>query len=140
MRLKDYAWPVIGAIAVVVSAWLLYYELRSLSLDDVVDSLRAIPLHRWLLAAAATAAAYAALAGYDRIALMHLRKSVPFGVVVGIALIVVFLSQVVNNIPELLFAIFGLYAASGYVLWAVDKVRKRRVPKPPPPAMPPDGL
>jgi CDP-diacylglycerol--serine O-phosphatidyltransferase len=71
---------------------------------------------------------------------INLRKSVPFGVVVGIALIVVFLSQVVNNIPELLFSIFGLYAASGYVLWVIDKIRKRRVPKPPPPTMPPDGL
>ena len=71
---------------------------------------------------------------------INLRKSVPFGVVVMIALMVVVLSQVVNNIPELLFSIFGLYAASGYVLWAVERIRKRRVPKPPPAAIPPDGL
>ena len=71
---------------------------------------------------------------------INLRKSVPFGAVVMIALVVVVLSQVVNNIPELLFCIFGLYAASGYVQWAVEKIRKRRVPKPPPAAIPPDGL
>ena len=76
MKLRDYAWPVIGLGAVIVSGWLLYQELHSLSLDDIVGSLRAIPLQRWLLAAGATVLAYAALAGYDRIALLHLRKPV----------------------------------------------------------------
>lgn len=78
MKTSDYAWPVIGAAAVAVSAWLLYHELRSLSLDDILDSLKAIPAHRWLLAAGATVAAYAALAGYDRLALQHLRRRVPW--------------------------------------------------------------
>lgn len=77
-RYKNYIWPLVGLVAVVFSAWLLYHELRHLSLDDVADSLEAIPLHRWLLAAAATILAYAALAGYDRIALMHLRKKLPW--------------------------------------------------------------
>jgi hypothetical protein len=52
----------------------------------------------------------------------------------------VVLSQVVNNIPELLFSVLALYAASGYVMWAVERFRRKRVPKPPPAAMPPDGL
>src|SRR5690606_25522705 len=42
----------------------------------IMDSLEAIPPHRWLLAAAATVVAYAALAGYDRVALLHLRRNV----------------------------------------------------------------
>ena len=71
---------------------------------------------------------------------INLRKSVPFGTVVLIAMVVVVLSQVVNNIPELLFSIFALYAASGYVIWLAERIRKRKVPKPPPPPMPPDGL
>jgi CDP-diacylglycerol--serine O-phosphatidyltransferase len=71
---------------------------------------------------------------------INLRKAVPFSAVVLIVLIVVVLSQVVNNIPELLFSVLALYAASGYVLWAVERVRRKRVPKPPPAAMPPDGL
>ncbi|GGE31205.1 membrane protein [Agaricicola taiwanensis] len=79
MKLKDYIWPIIGIGAVVVSIWLLYHELRSISLDDVIDSLKAIPLHGWFLCAASAVAAYAALAGYDRIALNHLRKSIPLG-------------------------------------------------------------
>lgn len=76
MKLKDYIWPVIGLAAVAVSAWLLYRELRSISLEDVIHSLYAIPTHRWILAALASLLAYAALAGYDRIALLHLRRKI----------------------------------------------------------------
>jgi CDP-diacylglycerol--serine O-phosphatidyltransferase len=71
---------------------------------------------------------------------INLRKAVPFSAVVLIVLMVVILSQVVDNLPELLFSIFLLYAASGYVLWAVTSFGKRKVPKPPPAQMPPDGL
>ena len=40
-----------GLLAVVVSCWLLYRELRGMSLDDVWDSLTAVPSHRYALAA-----------------------------------------------------------------------------------------
>ena len=76
MTLKKYLWPVVGGATIAVCAWLLYKELRGLSLDDVWDSLSAItPLH-WLFAGLSTLVAYAALAGYDRIALMHLGRPV----------------------------------------------------------------
>lgn len=76
MKLKDYVWPVIGLAAVGISVWLLYKELRSISLDDVIHSLNAIPAHRWVLAGLGSLVAYAALAGYDRIALLHLRRRI----------------------------------------------------------------
>ena len=76
MTFKDYLWPVIGLAAVVFSIWLLYRELRGISLHDVLDSLAAISFHNWLLAGLSTLLAYAALAGYDRIALLHLRRKV----------------------------------------------------------------
>ncbi|UXN64545.1 lysylphosphatidylglycerol synthase domain-containing protein [Phyllobacterium sp. A18/5-2] len=76
MKLKDYVWPVIGLAAVGISVWLLYRELRSISLDDVIHSLYAIPVHRWILAGLSSLVAYAALAGYDRIALLHLRRKI----------------------------------------------------------------
>lgn len=79
---KDYIWPVIGLAAVAFSAWLLIHQLRDISLEDVLRSIEAIPLHRWLLAGVATVGAYVALAGYDRLALMHLRKSVPWRFIV----------------------------------------------------------
>jgi uncharacterized membrane protein YbhN (UPF0104 family) len=76
---KDYVWPVIGLAAVAFSVWLLFDQLRHISLDDIIDSLYAIPHHNWLLAVLATLAAYAALAGYDWLALQHLHKRLPWG-------------------------------------------------------------
>ncbi len=60
---------------------------------------------------------------------INLRRSVPFRVVVMIALGVVALMLIANNLPELLFGVFAIYAASGYVMWALERVRgKRRQP------------
>ena len=75
-RLRHYFWPVVGLLAVLFSGWLLYKELRNLSVDSVLDSLAAIPAERWGLAVVATLIAYAALAEYDRIALIHLNKKI----------------------------------------------------------------
>jgi CDP-diacylglycerol---serine O-phosphatidyltransferase len=64
---------------------------------------------------------------------INLRKSVPFNVVVMIALGVVILFYVVDNLPELLFVLFVLYAVSGYVYWMVTWMQKRRKARPPAP-------
>ncbi|HEX8166052.1 MAG TPA: lysylphosphatidylglycerol synthase domain-containing protein [Beijerinckiaceae bacterium] len=69
---REFVWPLIGFVAVVVSGWLLYRELRDISFVAVWASLAAIPPHRYLLAGLSTLVAYAALAWYDRIALLHL--------------------------------------------------------------------
>ncbi len=71
-NVKEFIWPIIGLAAVVVSCWLLYRELRGISLADVWTSLVSIPPHRYALSFGATLLAYAALAWYDRIALLHL--------------------------------------------------------------------
>jgi uncharacterized membrane protein YbhN (UPF0104 family) len=76
MKLKRYFWPAVGLSAVAFSIWLLLDELRGVSLDDVWDSLTAIPFHRWILSAFSAVVAYAALAGYDHIALLHIGKRV----------------------------------------------------------------
>lgn len=73
-RLSNFLWPLVAILAMGFSFWLLYKELRGLSAGDVLDSLAAIPMSRWLLAAAASLVAYAALAWYDRIALLHLDR------------------------------------------------------------------
>ncbi len=70
---------------------------------------------------------------------INLRKSVPFSAVVLIVLGVVALSQIVDNLPELLFALFVIYALSGYALWLVNLAR-RKPPPPPPATMPSDGV
>ena len=76
MKIKDYFWPAVGIGAVALSVWLLYHEWRGLSLDDVWDSLTAIPLTHWALSTIAALCAYAALAGYDHIALTHLNRRI----------------------------------------------------------------
>ncbi|MEQ1941067.1 YbhN family protein [Mesorhizobium sp. VNQ89] len=76
MKLKKYIWPVVGLFAIVFSGWLLYKELRGLSIADLADSFGAIPPGDWFLSALCTLVAYAALAGYDRIALLHLGRHV----------------------------------------------------------------
>lgn len=78
-RALDFVWPLIGIVAVILSGWLLFKELKSLSAVDVLNSLAAIPLHRWALAVGATFVAYGALAWYDRIALLHLNKPLGWG-------------------------------------------------------------
>jgi hypothetical protein len=71
-NVREFVWPVIGLAAVIISGWLLYRELRGLSLSDLEASLYDIPARRYLLAGLSTLVAYAALAWYDRIALLHL--------------------------------------------------------------------
>lgn len=73
---KDYVWPLVGLAAVAFSIYLLYHQLRDISYEDIINSLDAIPLSGWLLSGLATLAAYVALAGYDRLALMHLHKRI----------------------------------------------------------------
>lgn len=77
-RLKKLFWPAVGFAAVAFSVWLLIGELRNTSLDDIWDSLIAIRTKDWILAICSTLAAYAALAGYDHIALLHLHKKIPW--------------------------------------------------------------
>jgi hypothetical protein len=73
-RVMDVLWPVIGLGAVAFSSWLLFREVKKMSLADIGADLLAISPSHWLLAFAATALAYAALAWYDQIALLHLGR------------------------------------------------------------------
>ena len=71
-RYLNLVWPAIGLGAVVFSLWLLVRELRGLSLAQVEAAFGAISAGHWVLAVLSTLIAYAALAWYDRIALLHL--------------------------------------------------------------------
>ena len=53
-RLMDTLWPVIGLAAVGFAFYLLYKELRGISANDVVASLKAIPWPHYGLAALST--------------------------------------------------------------------------------------
>ncbi len=71
-RLSDFIWPLLGLVAVGFSFYLLYGELSGMSAGSVITSLKNIGIAGWLLAGLSSLVAYAALAWYDRIALLHL--------------------------------------------------------------------
>ncbi len=95
-KLKDILWPLIGLGAVIWSVRLLYFKLKLEAATDAAvqaaleqgglwdhirviatqigHKLAAIPPQGYALAALSTLIAYAALAWYDRIALIHLHK------------------------------------------------------------------
>ena len=63
---------------------------------------------------------------------INLRKSVPFSVVVGIAMSMVFLLMFSSTLPEMLFILFAGYGLSGYVIWVWEAVKRRSGKTPPP--------
>jgi len=65
---------------------------------------------------------------------INIRKSVPFPVVVLIALGVALVFFFSDNLPELLFTFVSIYGVSGYVYWAVTRLRGKPAV---PPAIPP---
>lgn len=65
---------------------------------------------------------------------INLRKSVPFSVVVAIAMGLVLLLTFSSTLPEMLFILFVGYGISGYLIWMWD-VFKTRSNKAPPPAV-----
>src|SRR5579863_9213754 len=73
-RWREAIWAIVGLAALVLSAFLLWRELRGHSLVEIVRAIKAIPPQRWLFAILSAALAYAALACYDQIALLHLRR------------------------------------------------------------------
>jgi glycosyltransferase 2 family protein len=72
-RILDLVWPLMGLAAVAVSLWLLHREFKGEAVGpDVWHYLKSISPGNYLLAILSTLVAYAALAWYDRIALLHL--------------------------------------------------------------------
>jgi uncharacterized membrane protein YbhN (UPF0104 family) len=73
-RSYELVWPVVGSATVCLSFWLLYKQLHGLSGAQLAAGFAAIPPDRYLFSAMSTLVAYAALAWYDRIALLHIGR------------------------------------------------------------------
>ena len=95
-RIKDFIWPAIGLVAVVWSVRLLYFKLQSEVATDpavkalldaagvwgdirviasvIAAKLTGLPASAYVMAGLSTLLAYAALAWYDRIALLHINR------------------------------------------------------------------
>lgn len=65
---------------------------------------------------------------------INLRKSVSFPVVVGITMGLVFVIAFASTLPEMLFLLFSGYALSGFVLWAIGGIYRRKAKPPVPPS------
>lgn len=74
-RLKTWAWPVAGLIAVAFSAWLLVQDLSGVTAADVMASLSRISTAHYALATLCAVLAYASFGVYDRLALRHLANT-----------------------------------------------------------------
>jgi CDP-diacylglycerol--serine O-phosphatidyltransferase len=61
---------------------------------------------------------------------INLRKSVPFSVVVAIAMGLVLLITFQSTLPEMLFILFVGYGISGYVIWLWELIKGRGKPPP----------
>ncbi|MBN9269750.1 MAG: hypothetical protein J0J15_05795, partial [Mesorhizobium sp.] len=53
-RLRKFFWPLVSTLAIVLSVYILYKDLRGLSLDEFMASINAIPVSGWILACGAT--------------------------------------------------------------------------------------
>lgn len=72
-RYIEYLWPLVGLVAVVVSIWILSKEFKGEAVaSQVWDQLWSIKPQHYLMSILSAFLAYAALAWYDRIALIHL--------------------------------------------------------------------
>jgi uncharacterized membrane protein YbhN (UPF0104 family) len=77
----DYVWPFVGLAAVAFAVYLLSKELRGVHLGDVIDAITARGPLNFLFCVLSVSLAYAALAWYDRIALMHVGKKLSWPIV-----------------------------------------------------------
>ncbi len=72
-RFLEFVWPLVGVAAVIVALFLLHRQFQGEAVfSKLWADLCALPPYRIVLAVVATLIAYAALAWYDRIALLHL--------------------------------------------------------------------
>lgn len=72
----EFIWPLIGIAAVIFSIWLLSNELKGVAAEEVYQAILARGPGILALCVLSTFLAYAALAWYDRIAVMHVGRHV----------------------------------------------------------------
>ncbi|MBF0860711.1 lysylphosphatidylglycerol synthase domain-containing protein [Gluconobacter kanchanaburiensis] len=68
----------VGLVLLVAAVFVIWRELRHLSLHDITESLSAIPGTALLAGGAATLLSYFILSFYDRLACLHVRADVPY--------------------------------------------------------------
>jgi phosphatidylglycerol lysyltransferase len=75
---KHAIWIAIALLLFLGALWVLHRELSGVRFNEVLARFRELPWYAVLLAVGFTAASYAALAGYDWLALRHIGRRLPF--------------------------------------------------------------
>ncbi len=72
------AWAIAGLALFLVALWILHREVAGVHFADVVMQFRAVPWNAVLIALGFTFASYAALSGYDWLALRYIGHRLPY--------------------------------------------------------------
>src|SRR5262245_45393707 len=86
-RLGHIVGPVVAIVAFAAAVVLLYRELKDHSLQEILEAVEAIPLHRILLAIGLTVVNYLILSGYDGLAVRYLRRPLKLSRVVRVGFV-----------------------------------------------------
>ena len=112
--LRHMAWEIVGLVLFFVALWVLHREMAGVHFADVLAGFRALPWSAVFLALGFTCASYAALTGYDWLALRHIGRRLPYRM---IALTSFIASVVGHNLGVALLSggavRYRLYSAAG---------------------------
>ena len=71
--------PVVGVVVFIAALWLMHHALREYHYHEIIREFRNVPASKILLAVLLTALNFAALTGYDALALRFIRHSLSYG-------------------------------------------------------------
>lgn len=79
-KVSMYIGAMISMVIVGLALWVMYHTLQEIRFDDVVQHLKDLSFGSIVMALAITAASYLIVTGYDVVALIHIRRRVPYPV------------------------------------------------------------
>jgi uncharacterized membrane protein YbhN (UPF0104 family) len=114
--------PVVAIVAFAAAVVLLYLELKDHSLQEILEAVRAIPLHRILLAMSLTVLNYLILSGYDGLAVRYLKRPLHLSRVMLVAFVGYAMSHNLTWMLGGTASRFRLYLAWGFSPVEVVKI------------------
>jgi uncharacterized membrane protein YbhN (UPF0104 family) len=114
--------PIVAIVAFAAAVVLLYRELKDHSLQEILKAVKAIPLHRILLAMGLTVVNYLILSGYDGLAVRYLRRPLKLSRVMLVAFVGYAMSHNLTWMLGGTTSRFRLYLAWGFSPVEVVKI------------------
>ncbi len=114
--------PIVAIVAFAAAVVLLYRELKDHSLQEILEAVRAIPLHRIVLAMGLTVLNYMILSGYDGLAVRYLRRPLKLSRVMLVAFVGYAMSHNLTWMLGGTASRFRLYLAWGFSPVEVVKI------------------